>query len=262
MHRFGGKVIHQSRDEHGTIEVVDDGAYRSLHFGSEPKQSSMELHDPIRLALTYTRAMTAALLFNEQPRSVLLIGLGGGSLAKFFLHHFPDCRVDAVEYREAVYKVARGYFRLPDDPRLTMHFADAGEFIRRADAAYGNYDMILVDAFTGDGIARSTCGLSFFESCRARLSPQGVLAANLWSGDFIKLEDILQDIHDNFDGRTLQLPVEGKANVIGLATLQGSPKRELRRMSDRARALQMRTGVEMAVLLNQLRKNNRHWFWS
>ena len=92
MHRYGGIVIHQSRDEHGTIEVVEDGAYRSLHFGSEPKQSSMELHNPIRLALTYTRAMTAALLFNDAPRSVLLIGLGGGSLAKFLLHHALEMR--------------------------------------------------------------------------------------------------------------------------------------------------------------------------
>ncbi len=261
MNRYGGIVIHQSRDEHGTIEVVEDGAFRSLHFGSEPKQSSMELHDPLRLALTYTRAMTTALLFNDNPRSVLLIGLGGGSLAKFLLHHFPGCRVDAVEYREAVYKVARGYFRLPDDPRLTMHFADAGDFIRQAAPEYGNYDLILVDAFTAEGIARSTCGLSFFESCRARLAPQGVLAANLWSGDFIKLTDILQDISDNFEGRTLRLPVEGKANVIGLATQQGSPKKELRRLAERARALQMRTGVEFAVFLNQLRRENGRWWF-
>lgn len=259
MYKFGGLLIYEGGDELGPIEIVEDGATRSLHFGSEPKQSSMDLNDPYRLALLYSRAMVAGLLFNETPRNVLLIGLGGGSLAKFLLHHFPDCRVDVVEYREAVHQLARRYFHLPDDARLRVHIADAGEFIRRADEGFHAYDLIMVDAFTGDGLAHSTVGLSFFECCRRHLAANGVLTANLWSNDAIRLEDVLQAIQDSFDGRMLRLPVSGKANVIALATQQGSPRRELRRLTERARLLQTRTRVEFASLLNQLRKHNRWW---
>lgn len=260
MHKYGGIVIHETRDEMGPIEIVEDGAARSLHFGSEPRQSSMDLRNPYRLALAYSRAMVTALLFNEAPRRALLIGLGGGSLAKFLLHHFPDCRVDAVEYRETIHQVARSHFHLPDDPRLQVYIADAGEFVRRSDDGFDDYDLIMVDAFTGSGIAHSTVGLSFFDCCRHRLCAEGVLAANLWSSDAVHLDDIVQDLRNTFDGRVLRLPVAGKANVIAVATNHGSPRRQLRHLSERARRLHERTGVELTSLLNQLRKHNRWWF--
>lgn len=259
MYKYGGVVIHQDRDELGTLEVVEDGYQRSLHFGSEPKQSSMDLHNPLRLALTYTRAMMSSLLFNATPRKVLLLGLGGGSLAKFLLYHFPACRIDAVEYRQSVHRLARDFFQLPDDPRLTLHFSDAADFIRQADTGYGDYDLILVDAFTADGVAQGTSGLSFFEACRTRLAAEGVLAANLWSGDRIRLDDIINDLGDAFDGRMLRLPVEGKANVIALVTQQGKPRRELRRLDPLARDLQKTLDLEFASFLNTLRKNNRYF---
>lgn len=259
MHKYGGIVIHQSRDALGPLEVVDNGYQRSLHFGSEPKQSTMDLDDPLRLALSYTRAMLSALLFDAAPRRILLLGLGGGSLAKFLLHHFPACRIDAVEYREGVYQLARAYFHLPDDPRLSLHFADAADFIRQADTDLSGYDLLLLDTFTADGIAQGTCGLSFFEACRTRLAADGVLAANLWSADSIKLDDVISDLNDAFDGRLLRLPVDGKANVIALVTQQGKPRRELRRLDKQAAELQQRLGVEFTVFLNRLRKNNRYF---
>lgn len=260
MRKYGGVLIHESSDEMGPLEIVEDGVTRSLHFGSEPKQSSMDINDPYRLALLYSRAMVASLLFNAAPQRALLIGLGGGSLAKFLFRHFPACRIDVVEYRESVHRLARSHFRLPDDPRLRVHIADAGEFVRRTDTDFHDYDLIMVDAFTGGGIAHSTVGLSFFDYCRRRLSATGVLTTNLWSSDTVRLEEILQDIGDTFDGRMLRLPVAGKANMIALATQQGAPRRELRRLAERARELQAQTGVEFAVLLNQLRKHNRRWF--
>src|SRR2546425_2346841 len=66
------------------IAVSDARGVRTLHVGGEAIQSSMRLDDPFALALDYTRCMMAFLLFHPQPREVLMIGLGGGSLPKFF----------------------------------------------------------------------------------------------------------------------------------------------------------------------------------
>ena len=125
-----GILINRTQDEYGTIEVIEEGGLCSLHFGSRPKQSSMFLHDPWRLALSYTRAMTAALLFNPQPQRALLVGLGGGSLAKFLLHHFPDCQIDVVELRKEVVNLAYDYFQLPLDNRLNVVIGDASALNR------------------------------------------------------------------------------------------------------------------------------------
>lgn len=257
MRKYCGNLVHESRDELGEIEIVDDAVYRSLHFGSESKQSSMLLRDPIYLALAYTRAMSAALLFTRSNKRFLLIGLGGGSLAKFLLHHFSDCRIDAVEYRPAVCEVAHSHFGLPEDERLSIHFDDGGHFMRTADLnSFGEYDAIFVDAFLGDGIARSVCGMSFYDACRDRLVPGGVLSINLWNGDFIRARDMLEDLGECFDNNVLQLPVEGKDNIIALAGKEVKLKKGLRKPEERGKTLERLTGVEYTLILRQLRKAN------
>ena len=68
------------------------GAWRFLHFGLDTVQSAMRLDDPDRLSLRYTRKMMAFLLFNRAPERILLLGLGGGSLAKFCYRRLPAPR--------------------------------------------------------------------------------------------------------------------------------------------------------------------------
>ncbi len=260
MHKYHGTMIDKTRDELGEIEVVDDATSRSLHFGSDPKQSSMLLRDPIYLELAYTRAMACALLFSDQTRRFLLIGLGGGSLAKFLLHHFPDCRVDAVEYRQAVSEMAHRHFFLPYDERLNIIIDDGGYFMRTADMAeYSQYDVIFVDAFLGNGIARTVCGMSFYDACRDRLAEDGVLSMNLWNGDFVRARDMLEDMRVSFDGNVLQLPVEGKDNIIALATKGQLLKKRLRQLDAHGKAMEQLTSVEYGVFLRHLRKHNS-WF--
>jgi spermidine synthase len=65
------------------IEVVEERGMRVLHLGSHAIQSAMRVTRPWDLELAYTRAMMGFLMFNDTPQDVLMIGLGGGSLAKF-----------------------------------------------------------------------------------------------------------------------------------------------------------------------------------
>jgi len=251
-------VVHQARDEWGLLEVVEDGPSRSLHFGSAPKQSTLLLADPHALALTYTRAMAAALLFQLKPQRALVVGLGGGSLVRYLLRYFPDCRIDAVELRPQVEAIARSHFQLPESPRLGIHIDDAGHFLRNADTTrFGDYDLLLVDAYDHAGISGSVCGLSFLEACRTRLSDEGVLSINLWADDHVSVEEILEDLRATFAGQVLRLPVEQRANIIALATQSPAPRRRLRRLSEAARRLEAHTGTEFPRILKQLRRYNR-----
>lgn len=258
MHKYQGLLIYKTRDEFGDIEVVDDAIHRSLHFGSEPRQSSMLLRDPLDLALTYTRALAASLLFNSTPKRILLIGLGGGSLAKFLLHYLPDSHIDVVEMRQRVVDVAHSHFKLPDDPRLSIHIGDGGAFIRNGTEE--PYDLLLIDAFLGEGIARSVCGISFFDACRQLMSSNGIFGMNLWNGDFITAQEMREDIAQSFDGNVLHLPVEGKANTVAFAANGPSLKKRLRALRDTATALERQTGLEYSSLLKQLIKQSR-WFF-
>src|SRR5215213_3597731 len=89
------------------VYVSERFGVRSLHIGSDTVQSSMRVSRPNDLELSYTRSMMAFLLFMPEPREILMIGLGGGSLAKFVLQHLTNTRTRAVEVNPRVVTVAR-----------------------------------------------------------------------------------------------------------------------------------------------------------
>ena len=111
-----------------SIAVSEARGVRTLHVGGEAIQSSMRLEDPYALALDYTRCMMAFLLFHPEPREALMIGLGGGSLAKFFFRHLRKTRVRIVELDERIVVAAREHFALPPDgERLRVEIGDGAE---------------------------------------------------------------------------------------------------------------------------------------
>jgi spermidine synthase len=257
LRKYHGSIVHRSQDRFGIIEIVEDGLTRSLHFGNAVRQSAMDLARPEYLMLAYTRAMISGLVFQPSPRHVLLIGLGGGSLAKFLLHHFPQCIIDAVEHREQIVKLAHGYFLLPENPRLRIHIADGDMFARNAaSVAAGRYDLILADAYDGAGIADNMGQAPFFASCRDLLTADGVLVNNLWGNDRPRYTQIRRRLRDCFGTNPLLLPAEGTTNVIAMALRRAGHKKLLKTAESRAKPLETQTDVEFVRLTRTLRKQN------
>lgn len=253
MRKHGGTLIHCYRDDEGLVEVVEAHGTRSLHFGTSPKQSAMSLAEPERLELTYVRAMLAGLMFTKDPERILLLGLGGGSLAKFLLRNFPECRIDAVESRAVVATVARRFFGLPDDPRLTIHIADAGEFLRSAISSdIPVYSHVFVDIFDREGLAIAATRPDFIAAGARLVGDRGMLAMNLWASHPSSLRLALDLLKPHFAGQILRLHVPGRGNVIafGLGQELQPPRRNA--LMPRARDLEQQLGLEFPRLLHLL----------
>src|SRR5512136_1411225 len=105
--------VRKPETDNESVYISEKFGVRTLHIGSDTVQSAMRIARPLDLEVVYTRSMMAFLLFNPQPQNVHMIGLGGGSLAKFVYHHFPAARVTAVEVNPQVVAIARQYFLLP-----------------------------------------------------------------------------------------------------------------------------------------------------
>ncbi len=258
MRKYHGTLIHRSRDEHGSLEIVDDILTRSLHFGNHIRQSAMVHQFPDHLALAYTCAMMSGLLFQPAPKQALLIGLGGGSLAKFLLRHFPECEVHAVEHRAAVAKLAFGYFQLPDVPRLHVHIEDGGHYIHRP--ASQPDDLILLDAYDERGMAPDLDEPAFLEACRERLAPRGLLITNLWSRERVRYKHTLANLQRCFGMSPLQLPSEGTTNVITLSARYALPKPGARPLPAALVSLEERSGLPLGKLARRLHKHNGPWW--
>jgi spermidine synthase len=178
-----GEEIHRCRDALGEINVYQTPQRRTLCFGTPVEQSVMSLADPALLLFDYTRTMMLGTLFVPRLRHALVLGLGGGSLARCLHDHFPDCRITAVEQRKQVVRVARDWFALPDDRRLGIHVGDAATFLSTPGKAAG---LIFADLYHAEGMDEQQTDTRFFHQCRERLADGGVAVFNLWSGRYFR----------------------------------------------------------------------------
>jgi spermidine synthase len=160
--------------------VRTEGDHRTLAFAPGEVQSDMRLSDPTRLVLAYCRAIMCFALFVPRPRHILMVGLGGGSLAKFCYRHFPDAQITVLEVRADVIAL-RGAFAVPaDDARFRVLHADAANWLAQFD---GSADVIVVDGFDRGGLPAALGTARFYSHCRRALADGGVLAANIFSYD-------------------------------------------------------------------------------
>ena len=178
------EVVHRERSLYQTILITRDAARLCLQFSvreNQRNQSCMDPRDPTRMVFSYTRMMMAVLLLNPQPNTVLVAGLGGGTLPTAFAKLLPQATIDVVEIDPAVVAAARRFFDFETSSRLRVHTGDARVFVKRALRREQRYDVVLLDAFGGDYIPEHLTTAEFLAEARALLTPDGVLAANTFA---------------------------------------------------------------------------------
>lgn len=239
------------------IDISEEGGVRYLHFGSEWVQGAMRLRKPDALELEYTREMLAGLLLRPPawPARVLLIGLGAGSLVRFIHRHLPEAQTTVVEIAAEVHAVASQYFRLPDeDGRLEIVIDDGARFVHTDPR---QWDLIVVDGFDRHARAGELATQAFYEACRARLTPQGLLSVNLF-GQLRGFKTQLQRLRKAFDGQVVDLPECESGNVVALAAASPAPAPVPgEQLEARARELKSATGLDLLPTLRRLKKAGR-----
>lgn len=251
------QIIFHTQDQDGAIEVKEKDGVRSLYFSSFAQQSAMSLKNPDQLYLAYAKAMMSWLLFKEiEEDDILLIGLGGGSLAKYLLKHFPQCRIEVVEYREAVAQIAHNHFDLPHDNNLNIVIDDGARYVReRMNLQREFYSVIVLDAFDSQGMAEALCNPEFFATCQAMLKMNGILVADLWNTNeqFMKVFSWLGSL---FQAKLLFLPVDGMVNIIGLFFHEDTPMYSKKELQKRANQLEKTYRLPFKQFLKDLISQN------
>lgn len=180
-----GRVIAQENSVYHTIYVTDEAdGLRCMRFSLvlPGRQSCVDPKDPQRVALDYGHAMLGALFLQPAPQRVLMIGLGGGSLATAIRALYPDAVIDSVEIDPAVVKVAEQYFSFKPDAKQQVIIGDGRNIVRRAGLDKKTYDIVFLDAFDKRYIPEHMLTLEFIAEMKAILAPGGVVAANTASG--------------------------------------------------------------------------------
>jgi len=185
----------------------------ALFFDDVSVQSEMNIDLPDELFLSYTRAMMSFLLFEPSPGSIAMIGLGGGSLAKYCYRYLPQTEITVVEINPDVIAL-RNEFAIPaDDMRFQVLLGDGAEFV--ADAAR-QFDVLIVDGFDAGGLPTELSSQQFYDDCYTMLADSGIMVANLWAG-YPDHEECLARIHNSFADRVVIVEAEDNPNKIVLA---------------------------------------------
>jgi spermidine synthase len=193
--------------------VYEDERTVSLHFDMSSTQSRMRRADPCALDLDYTRAMMAFLMVAPEPASMLMIGLGGGSLAKYCHKHLVSADITVVEINPHVIAMRDAFFVPPDGERFRVVRADGAAFV--ADTPR-RYDVAMVDGFNYDGQPEVLCTPAFYRACRRVLAPQGLLVVNLHDEE-PGCEALVGRIAHAFGGDLVSMPNESGGNRVVFA---------------------------------------------
>lgn len=178
------QLLHSQRSLYREVLVYDNDGERCMcftRFCRIGRQSCIDMQRPERMVMNYPQLMLGALYLNPSPRSVLIIGLGGGTIPRALTRILPDVHIDVVEIDPAVIEVAKRYFLFSVSDRVRVVEADGRVFVKRALREGRRYDLIMLDAFDHEYIPEHLLTRDFLAEVKTLLTPGGILAANTFS---------------------------------------------------------------------------------
>lgn len=184
----------------------------------EALESAVDLSDPLRLVVPYTRTLYAALFFQPQPTRVLMIGLGGAGFHRLFAAAYPDAFLQTVELDPKVFELCQSRLAFAPTAKTPVALADGRMFVKRE---AGKWDWIVLDAFRGGFVPPHLKTEEFYRECAARLDERGVFVSNLHSGTELYYSDI-RTIQSVFP-QVVLFQTAGRGNVIICAVKYREP---------------------------------------
>ena len=137
-------------------------------------QSIMMKEDSLT-GMYYDYALLAPVMAEIEPGDeILVLGMGTGTFARQCRNYFDGVQIEGVEIDEKITKLAKEYFDLPDNIKVTTY--DGRAYLQAVDKTY---DVIMVDAYQDITIPFQMSSLEFFTMVREHLKEDGVMVVNM-----------------------------------------------------------------------------------
>jgi len=167
----GFKVLHEAESIYGWVRVVEDENHGFRLLLSDASVLSAVEQASGRSLLNYQWFLRWIPLFRPGSKEALLIGLGGGHVARDLVQE--GVTTDTIEIDPEVADAALRYFDF--QPTGAFFVGDARYEIKRLSK---RYDFIMHDCFTGGSEPTHMLSREMLGELRRMLRPGGVLALN------------------------------------------------------------------------------------
>ena len=219
---------------HPPATTTEFKGVRSLHLGTSWVQGAMRLAKPDNIELEYVQMMMMWMLFLDQPKHIVQLGLGSAALTKFSYQRFPNAKVTVAELNPNVIGICHALFGLPpNDARLDVREMDAMDFVCER-ANHGTVDVLQVDLYDEEARGPVLDTPEFYQGCLDCLSENGIMTANVF-GDFANYDQNLQNMELVFDA-VVWLPEVHDANIVVIA-FKKAPQIDFSVLYERANAI-------------------------
>ena len=169
-------LVYEAESRYQFVQVVERGGVRRLYLNEGQAVHSVWRADTVLTGGEWDMFLTAPALLDRPPARAIMLGNAGGTTGRAFGRFFPATSYDGVELDPVVNDVAARFFGLADNPRQTVHAADARPFLARSEE---RYDLIFVDAYRQPYVPFYLATREFFALARRRLAPGGLIALNI-----------------------------------------------------------------------------------
>ena len=228
----GEGVLYDKASAYSHIVVTEEASgTRTLRFErGGARQSVAKPDDPGYVELSYARAALIGLALCDDPRRVLVVGLGGATLPRFIRKYYPDAMIDAVDIDPDVVQVAKQFFGFREDARMRAHVADGRRFIEQVQTPY---DVIVLDAYGASSVPAHMTTEEFLRAVRKALRPDGVVVGNLWSGQHNSLYAAMAHTYEAVFDTVKIVPSGGNRIVLALPRKDDIDTQALARLATR-----------------------------
>ena len=151
----------------------------------------------------------AGLPQKDSSGSILVLGLGTGTFAKYCSEYFKDVSIEGVELDEKIAKLATEYFDLPESVDVSVY--DGRSYLA---ASEKKYDVIMVDAYQDITIPFQMSSVEFFTMVRDHLKEDGVMVVNMnmHSQEEGNINEYLSDTIASVFSKVYTVDVAGSTN--------------------------------------------------
>ena len=217
----GKDFVEQFDTIYNSLTIERRGDYvemRARARGSEALESAVDLTDPLKLVVPYTRSLYSGLFFSPRPKRVMMIGLGGAGFHRLFAAAFPDTLLQSVELDPKVFELCQTRMEFKPTANTPVAIMDGRMFVKRDK---GQWDWLILDAFRGGFVPPHLKTVEFYRECAARLNERGVFITNLHATTELFYSD-LKTIQAVFP-QVVLFNTDGRGNVIACAVKYTTP---------------------------------------
>lgn len=114
----------------------------------------------------------------HHPSSILILGLGGGSLAKLLNKYFPKAKIIGVEIDPIMIDLGKKYLELDKIKNLKIIIDDATAYLPSAIHHKLKFDLVFVDLYVGDKVPKNCQTKIFLKNLKQILQENGLIVFN------------------------------------------------------------------------------------